>query len=441
MAIFKLDATVRTRAEVPARIAENIYDDCHSEIYRVDFMGKSKALKWFVFPGEKGEETYKKLLSMIADTRPSRALLWPEELTEAPRDFSTLGGKKSFGYIAEHCPEGYVSMPRLLLDPKIEMTFTATVDACLRLVCAFDEIHRRGYCFGDISDNCIFFNPDNGDVKLGGCDKLVRFDGDVGEECNVRFCAPELVTGEGKPSVGSDLYSMAVVIFMLLFHCHPMVENIKGETFQDIENITEIYAKNPAFIFDNKEAAVPSLITVKLWSKMPLYIRETFTKTFIEGVKNPEIRVGELDFMRYLVRLRSDITDRDIDRIINGAEGDNPLLEIVGLKTQKIRYEFVFETGITMPAQVKTRVYKCLIGDCSAQEALDPVGIIVQISSGYGLRNKTDAVMEYFCDGDGAGTVQPNGIVKLDGRNVEVTVHSKGRDYKFKIVSDGGWRL
>ncbi len=470
MAIFKFDDAVRTRAEVPARIVKIVYDDCHSEVYNVDFMGKSKALKWFVFPGEKGEETYKKLLSMVTDTRPSQALVWPEELTEVPRDFSNLEGRKSFGYITERCPEGYVSMPRLLLDPKTDMSFAATVDTCLRLVCAFDEIHRMGYCFGDISDNCIFFNPDNGDVRVSGCDKLVRFDGDVGEECNIRFCAPEFVTGEGGPSVGSDLYSMAVIIFMLIFRCHPMVETVKGETLLNIERIAEIYAENPTFIFDDKNDIEPFPVTAKLWKKMPVYIKDAFTKVFTEGVRKTDSRISELDFMRCLVRLRSDITDTDIDEVISEVEAipcdntkllqslqpvsglhrgddsllledDNLLLEIAGLNPREIRYEFVFETGITIPARAKSRVYKCLVGDCSAREALDPIGVIVQGSSGYGLRNKTDAAMEYSCDGEEMRSVQPNGLIKFDGRNMDVTVHSKGSHYKFRIVLIGGWQL
>ena len=37
-----------------------------------------------------------------------------------------------------------------------------------------------------------------------------------------KFMAPEIVRGEASPTMDTDLHSLAVVLFYLLFLCHPL---------------------------------------------------------------------------------------------------------------------------------------------------------------------------------------------------------------------------
>ena len=85
----------------------------------------------------------------------------------------------------------------------------------------FLQLHAKGLCYRDISQNNVFFDPANGDILI--CDNdNVAVDGNVtGVLGTARFMAPEVALGKTLPTTQTDLYSLAVLLFYILFNHHP----------------------------------------------------------------------------------------------------------------------------------------------------------------------------------------------------------------------------
>ena len=91
------------------------------------------------------------------------------------------------------------------------------------LVDAFAALHSAGLCYRDISFGNLWVDPatrdvaiiDNDNVGIDGADFLVKGTG--------RFMAPEILRDEALPSTVTDLHSLAVLLFYLFMHGHPLL--------------------------------------------------------------------------------------------------------------------------------------------------------------------------------------------------------------------------
>ncbi len=433
LAIFKSGDVVRTRAEMPAKIIECIYEGVYSEVYSVDYAGRKKLLKWFVCHEDSAERLYKSLMYMREKRKPDGALMWPEAITECPGDFSVARGRYSFGYITEPCPEGYISMTGLMCDSTAEMTFLSAVDACLKLISLFRKLHKEGFCFENIDEGNLFINPYNGDIRLIGCDRLVLQGDERKTGRNMRFCAPEMFGKNRAPSEATDLYSLAVLVFFLLFRRHPLAETREGCSLYTQEMETRIYVHEPVFAPKKDEGTEQYRAFLETWESMPDYIKDIFGRAFGDGIFNPESRVTEGELIRCLVRLRSEI--RECDFCGFAAERSPNALKCSSCsEVPAVEYMFTFFDGVTAAADNKVRVYRCMVGPTDADTALEPVGVVVRNSSGvYAMRNKSDKDMEYTYDGETVQTAPPNGLICFE-KGVEIRVMG----CSFTVTAVGG---
>ncbi len=291
-------------------------------VYLVDFNGSSYALKWYDVDKIKNPQAFRKNIETnIKDGAPSEKFLWPKCLTK--NDAS--GG---FGYLMDLIPKGYdsfvdiLNMYKLEVNPltgravKIPVRFgslSTLITAVINIVNAFRQLHRAGKSYQDLNDGGFFINVETGDVMVCDCDNIAPDGYNFGIGGKPGYMAPEVVRGISKPDVQTDKYSLAVVLFKLLFRGDPM----EGEKVVKDICLTEAselkhYGKEAVFIFnpaDNSNRPVRGIHdnVIKFWSIYPEYIKNAFTYVFTVGITEPNKRIIENEWQKLFIRLRAEI--------------------------------------------------------------------------------------------------------------------------------------
>ena len=125
MPMLQAGQVIKTVSGVPIKVESFIAEGGQGEVYRVDYNGEKKALKWYK------RETlrdpilfYDNLKNNASKGSPDKAFLWPDAVTEYS------GG--TFGYIMGLRPEGYYELSKILGSRKYNFTsFKAAAEACI----------------------------------------------------------------------------------------------------------------------------------------------------------------------------------------------------------------------------------------------------------------------------------------------------------------------
>ncbi|OQX19036.1 MAG: serine/threonine protein kinase [Desulfobacteraceae bacterium IS3] len=305
--LLKLKQQVQLEASTLAcEIEQFLGSGGQGEVYQSNMGGKPVALKWY-FPQQASPEQKAALEMLIRKGAPNEKFLWPICLTSSQE-------VKGFGYIMplrESCYKSIVD----LMKRRIEPSFHALAMAGIELAHSFLQLHAKGLCYRDISFGNVFFNPDTGEIRI--CDNdNVAIDGEAsaGILGTPRFMAPEVVRGEAKPSTQTDLFSLAILLFYMLMIHHPLEGKRETEIkCFDLPAMNKLYGTEPIFIFDpNNDANRPLLgchdNAILYWQIYPQFLRETFIKSFTDGIRDPQNgRVRESEWRAVMARLRDSI--------------------------------------------------------------------------------------------------------------------------------------
>ena len=291
-------------------------------VYLVEFNDMQYALKWYDVDKIKNPAAFRKNIdSNIKDGAPSKKFLWPKYLTKPIE----TGG---FGYLMDVRPVGYDSFVDILntykldIDPltgramKVPVQFKslyAMVTAVINIVNAFRQLHRAGKSYQDLNDGGFFINANTGDILVCDCDNIAPDGANFGIGGKPGYMAPEVVRGMEKPNVQTDKYSLAVVLFKLLFRGDPM----EGEKVVKDICLTESselrhYGHEAVFVYDpNNDSNRPVRgihdNVIKFWKIYPEYVREAFVRSFTLGITEPNKRIIENEWQKLFIRLRSEI--------------------------------------------------------------------------------------------------------------------------------------
>ena len=396
MAVFEPGKVIKTHFGEPITIDSYIAGGGQGDVYKVTYGGEKKALKWYK-PGalKDPDAFYDNLKKNTEKGSPDQAFLWPEAVTE-----KTEG---SFGYIMGLRPDGYNELTNVLVTSGGGgfSSFKAVVEAGIKIVSAFRILHVRGYSYQDMNSGNFFINPKSGDVLICDNDNVAPNGTYTGIVGTPQYMAPEIVMGQAKPDTHTDEFSLAVVLFMLLCASHPL----EGEHWvvpcltPDIEK--RLYGSDALFIFDpddpsNRPVKGVHNNVLRRWDFLPRYLKDVFIDAFShEAIANPNKRVKELNWLKALVRFQSDIVrcpacGNEIfitDASSTCCDRCNELYEVQ--HTLKL-YEY------SVTAAKNTRIYKCQLGVCNADEALTPVGLVVAKPDNpkiLGFRNMSKTVM------------------------------------------------
>lgn len=305
-----------------AKILGAIGSGGQGTVYRVEFNGMEWALKWYdIDKIKKPKEFRENIRQNIADGAPSSRFLWPRYLTkEMPN-----GG---FGYLMDLKPNSFDSFVdilntyKLIIDPmtgratKKAVRFTslyAMVTAVINIVNAFRQLHRSGKSYQDLNDGGFFINVETGAVLVCDCDNIAPEGSNFGIGGKPGYMAPEIVRGVAKPDVQTDKYSLAVVLFKLLFRGDPMEgEKVVKDICLTESSELKHYGQEALFVFDpdddsNRPVRGIHDNVIKFWRLYPDYIKEAFIRSFTVGLNEPNKRVIENEWQKLFLRLRSEI--------------------------------------------------------------------------------------------------------------------------------------
>ena len=274
------------------------------EVYRVSCENSPMALKWY-FPKAITSGHENNLERIIKIGPPNDKFLWPIALI-------LDSNVKGFGYIMPLRDEQYkgiVDMMKRRTDP----TFKALAMAGFNLSDSFLQLHSKGMCYSDISFGNVFMHPETGDVLICDNDNCI-FDGERASiKGTPRFMAPEVVLG-GNPSIHTDLFSLAVLLFYMFFLHHPL-EGEKEASIKcfDLPAMNMLYGSDPVFIFDpvndsNRPVKGYQDNALVFWDLYPQFLKNLFTKAFTVGIKDPiNGRVRETEWRAAMLRLYDSI--------------------------------------------------------------------------------------------------------------------------------------
>ncbi|MDR2631624.1 MAG: hypothetical protein LBC60_11945 [Spirochaetaceae bacterium] len=298
--------SIKTKNLMKAVVEEKLGEGGQGAVYRVDYNGKPKALKWY--SGKKIKDPgkfYANLENNIKRGRPTGAFLWPEDITVK------MG--MAFGYIMDLRPPEYRDFSKFLIGREGFASITAMTNAALHITAGFRELHLKGYSYQDLNDGNFFINPKNGDVLICDNDNVSEYGKNSGIAGKARYMAPEIVAKNTKPDIKTDRFSLSVVLFLLWTKNHPLEGKAACPVCMDAKHEKKIYGENPVFIFDpddNSNRPVQGIHkgAIANWPFLPPYAQDMFIKAFSKDVlTNPADRIIEQDWLRLFIRMRAEI--------------------------------------------------------------------------------------------------------------------------------------
>lgn len=358
-------------------------------VYVVSYAGKDMALKWyrknvFISPSEFKAN----LKSNIMAGPPAPQFIWPLDMTADQDD--------SFGYIMELRPKGYYEATEFLLHNVTFASFRRAVDACLNVVSAFRQLHNAGYSYKDINGGNFFFDPKTGKALICDNDNVAPSSVQTGIIGTPRFMAPEVVTRQTMPNGHSDRHSMSVLLFMLLCMGHPLEGSRSLCPVLGAAQQLALYGTDPVFMMDpDNHVNAPNEIihrdVVRVWDCFPQYMRDIFVRAFShDALTNPQTRPTEKDWLKALVRFRSDMITCSCGNEVFTEGGAGAVCDACGKPVRSACRLKLKDLEYSIPLVYDTRLYRVQVGVCNADEALDPIAQVVRSGGSkpvLGLRN------------------------------------------------------
>ena len=286
-------------------ILEKLGEGGQGTVYKVDYNGKKLALKWYF--GNKLKDKiafYENIKNNIEKGSPTENFLWPLKITEQEDE--------SFGYLMDLRPPQYVDFSKFLLVKVRFENIAAIINAALQITTAFRALHSQGFSYQDLNDGNFFVNPKTGDVLICDNDNVAPYGKNLGIAGKCRYMAPEVVMNKKVPDLHTDRFSLAVVLYLLLFLNHPLegARTMCPCLTEDKEK--KFYGSDPLFVFDQKDDSNRPVRGVhinelRVWPAYPNFIKDKFKEIFSQEQmigKDQEHRVMEKDWQAAFIKLR-----------------------------------------------------------------------------------------------------------------------------------------
>ncbi len=318
-------------------IKEYIGRGGQGEVYRVDTPEGEMALKWYhkasFLDRINSESFYKNIRRNVQQGIPTLStgdaatqFIWPLKLVPWQCN--------SFGYLMKLFPSGYESLSNVILgcrkdnqtgklQPVVWSSWFTMITSALNLVHAFDILHSKGLSYQDLNEGGVAMNMKNGDVLICDCDNVSPDEINLGIRGVMSCMAPEVVCGS-LPNVQSDEYSLAVLLFRLFYHDHPMT-GIESVALHGNESLNReqvdlyIYGSHPHYCLDrhhpvNKPHPQLHQDVLRLRAVFPEVLLDAFHTVFTTGVKDKSARLTATQWQRVLLQVRDSLV------LVNGVE-------------------------------------------------------------------------------------------------------------------------
>jgi serine/threonine protein kinase len=213
----------------------------------------------------------------------------------------------------------FVSLAQVLNQDR-QPSFRVITTIARELVDAFAALHSAGLCYRDISFGNLRIDPATREVAIIDVDNVSADGGSSQVKGTGPFMAPELLRDEAFPSTATDLHSLAVLLFYLLMHGHPLYgvradasrSWERGAHRSETEMLMRTFGLEPVFIFDPGDSSnrpVPGDRALTWWPIYPEQCRRVFTRAFTTGLRDASLngRVTEGTWRRVLLDLHDSV--------------------------------------------------------------------------------------------------------------------------------------
>lgn len=302
---FQKGQRIKTVSGGELEVIQKLGEGGQGVVYKVNYNGKPLALKcYFGNKLNNADKFYRNIQNNIKQGTPTGAFLWPLEITEY--------FEGSFGYLMELRPPEYKDFSLFLLAKVHFANIEALINTALCITNGFRELHNRGYSYQDLNDGNFFVNPKTGDVLICDNDNVAPYGENLGIAGKCRYMAPEVVMGQKRPDSHTDRFSLAVVLYMLLFLNHPLEGKRTMCPCLTEELERKFYGSDPVFVWDpandaNRPVRGVHTNEIKLWPLYPAFVRKTFEKAFSHEVmvgNDTTHRVIEKEWQEVFTTLR-----------------------------------------------------------------------------------------------------------------------------------------
>ena len=402
---------IKTKGHKSVVVRDRLGEGGQGIVYKVDYNRKPMALKWyFKYKMKNAQMFYDNIRSNIENCSPTDAFLWPVDITE------WVNG--TFGYIMPLRPPQYGDFAAYLLAKENFKSLRALVNAALNIVEGFAALHRKGYNYQDLNDGNFFVDFEAGDVLICDNDNVMGHGYQSGIKGKCRYMAPEVVLGKA-PDKQTDRFSLAVVLFMLLFGNHPLEGKATNPPCMTEELEAKYYGSDPVFIFDPANRSnIPingiHRSAIAKWPLYPQYIRDTFIKDFgNDQLHGRKPRLIEKEWLEIFIRLRSEIINCGCGRENFADPANGAICGKCGRRI-KIPARLVFEKS-QVPLYPTMNLYACHTIDDSEDFRTPTAEIIVSKNNpgNMGIKNLSETTW-YVTGADGKSVPRGMGeVVKV----------------------------
>lgn len=304
--MLSLNTSLVSESGKEVTILKHIGSGGRTDVYAVSEGNNLKALKWYRRADDPmSQKILANIRALSQIPAPDSHMLWVEDV---------FVSDDAFGYTMPILPNSFIPLYKILLQPGYYSGIIACQTA-LNYVSAMRRTHEQGllFCTVDGDSNC-YFDPETGNLRITDCEMITLFTSDpLPIYPNGRYGAPELITQKTKPNRLSNLYSLALILFLILFRGHPLEGKATMAPIMTPSVERHIYGESPLFIFDansNTNAPIPEIHrnVTQYWIDAPDYLKAIFEKAFSqEALHNPNMRPSECDFEEILLRYMNDL--------------------------------------------------------------------------------------------------------------------------------------
>ncbi|MBS7704650.1 serine/threonine protein kinase [Chelatococcus asaccharovorans] len=290
-------------------VEQHIAGGGQGDVYAVSMGHQRYALKWYrsEFVRQDGR-LRERLRRLSRRDPPSPRFLWPIDLV------TSADHPNTFGYIMPFRDSRFRDFDGVIIGA-VTPSWRVVVTAALETVQEYRALHSGGWCYMDINFGNVALDPSTGEVRICDNDNADVNDAPIDVALGTpQFMAPEIMRGQARPTIATDLWSLSVLLFYALFRCHPLLGAREYACpIMDAAAERRLYGTEPVFIFDPQDASNRPVDgyhreAIFYWPIYPSFMREMFVRAFTSGIADPRHgRVLETEWRTALVRLRDAI--------------------------------------------------------------------------------------------------------------------------------------
>ncbi len=245
-------------------------------------------VKLFKAPGSEAEKTRQEaIISNVRKNISNKLSLHPSILY--PID--VIKGAVN-GYVFPHIPqdEDICGVASIINSRDNLSTKKTTLDILIELCDAIASVHQAGMVYKNLQLRNILCNKKTGKCYITDND-CISPEGDDFLQVNRSsdLISPEMMYFSHKSDKYSDIYTVSVIMFLILYKMHPYGNCLYVER-NNFEAANKSASANPEFCFGHFRPVHTNLYAKIEWSNTPKAIKDFFEKVFQDHItdKTPE---------------------------------------------------------------------------------------------------------------------------------------------------------